>query len=376
MNNPFRKLGGIKAKVARVVGKLASGIDKVRQAGGRAADKAKPRFPSWVKSHFNATNPMVGCGLSSVDAVIISDYDGTDPTQCLRDFIVEVRNDSAEHNKVFNIYFNTGVLDANLEVEFLSVFVYCGIPFILSSQARLAGTTVDDADFDEFGGTLVSRISRQNCDTISSAGFVSVDVSPERYAYDFYTHNTLMESMELDASVLRMEVNSGRIAPVGHLYTPGGDLYEIFSLNSTQSKMIRRLKDFSTNPVDERSIPEGMQEIVLLGGDPDIVQLGDFVNNQGCLYSVWVPNEPRNYWLGNKILEEEWLPVNSFDIKYDDMIESYAMLYSELADLDNRADVDNGEEQSDELDSPSGLYVLDEQDYDSTEPIIFQNLPE
>jgi hypothetical protein len=185
-----------------------------------------------------------------------------------------------------------------------------------------------------------------------------------------------MESMELNASVLRMEVNSGRIAPVGHLYTPGGDLYEIFSLNSTQSKIIRRLKDFSTNPVDERSIPEGMQEIVLLGGDPDIVQLGDFVNNQGCLYSVWVPNEPRNYWLGNKILEEEWLPVNSFNIKYDDMIESYAMLYSELAELDNRADVDSGEEQSDELDSPSGLYVLDEEDYDNTEPIIFRNLPE
>ena len=376
MNNPFRKLVGIKDAVTRVAGKLAARIGKLAQTGRRVADKAKPKFPAWVKANYNAANPMLGCGLSSVDAVILSDYDGSDPSQELRDFIVGVRNDSAEHNKVFNVYYNTGVLDANLEVEFLSVFVYCGIPFILSSQARLAGTTAEDAAFDEFGGTLVSRISRQNCDIISSAGFVSVDVSPERYAYEFYTHNTLMESMELNASVLRMEVNSGRIAPVGHLYTPGGNLYEIFSLNSTQSKIIRRLKDFSTNPVDERSIPEGMQEIVLLGGDPDIVQLGDFVNNQGCLYSVWVPNEPRNYWLGNKILEEGWLPSNAFDIKYDDMIESYAMLYTELADLDGRIDGEGTEEQSDELDTPSGLYVLDDQDYDSTEPIIFRNLPE
>lgn len=369
----------VKGWFSSLKGKLARGAG---YAGGKCKAAAKvmqPKFPRWVRDNYRPGYPTAACGLMSTESILLYDYDGTDPVVEWKELVAGLKNNKDDHNKVFNIYYNTGVLDANLMVEFMSVVVYCGIPFILSSPARLAGSNERDAKFDTMGGSLVSRIANKNCDIITSAGFISPEVVPERYAYDFYKNNTLMESQELDASVLRIEANSGSIVPVGHLYTPGGDLYDIFSLNSAQSKMIRRMKDFSQNPLDEMNIPEGLQEVVMLGGDPDIVTIGSFTTSNGIMYEVWVPNEARNYWLGQKILAEGWLPVNSFNLDFDDMIESYAMLYKVLLDMDTEADAeieeDSGEEV-DEVDVSGGLYVLDDQnDYNRTEPIVFPDLP-
>lgn len=380
MTNKVKLTSRIKGWASSVRGKLSRCVSTVKNKGTAVARVMKPKFPEWVRNHYRLGYPTAACGLMSSDSVILSDYDGSDPCVDWKDFIAGIRNKASEHNKVFNIYYNTGVLDANLIVEFMSVVVYCGIPFILSSPARLAGTNELDAQFDTMGGSLISRIANKNCDIITSAGFVGMDIVPERYAYDFYKNNTLLESVDLDAGVLRLEANAGRIVPVGHLYTPGGDMFDIFSLNAAQSKMIRRMKDFSQNPLDEMNIPEGMQEIVMLGGDPDIVNIGSFTTVTGVMYEVWVPNEARNYWLGRKILEEDWLPVNSFNLDFDDMIESYAMMYSVLMDLDKQADSDGESDEEDdeaeEVDVSSGLYVLEDQnDYNRTEPMVFPDLP-
>lgn len=293
--------------------------------------------------------------------VIISDIDGTDTIDAFMKEVVHFRETPSEHYKPINIFFNTGVV-GDLMTERVVLYVYAGIPFILSSAERIYGSDEYDPLTDANGGVFISRMASKNCMKAYSLGFVSKNVSTERYAYKYVKENSLFLDENIDSHIVGNAITDGVMKSCGSLFKPGGYLYDVYSADAPTSKMIRKYKDFSHNPVDELNTPENTKEIVLFGGYPEIVKLGVLSSRHGYIYDVWIPNDVNYYAIAKEIFDNHYLPIDIFEFDSNDLYESYALLCKSLSELAKEYNkVENGEDE----DSDDGD---DESEYDDNPP--------
>ena len=73
------------------------------------------------------------------------------------------------------------------------------------------------------------------------------------------------------------------------------------------SKTLRPYRDFTK---EEDPFPEG-NEVILVGGDPDIVRVGSQATPNGFMFDVWIPNDARYYNTSNPVYFLNALNVDS-----------------------------------------------------------------
>lgn len=266
-------------------------------------------------------------------SVFMSDYDGADMIEDFKKLVVDLRTDESEHYKPVHVYVNTGVI-GDMKTERYTIYVYNGIPFILSTNERIAGSDAYDAVFDDLGGTFIASVAMKDCSTAYSLGFVPKNVNVGKFATKYIQKNPLIEDTDVSSKLFGIAISNGTVKSSGNMFVPGKYSYDVFSVDSTISKSIRTYKDFSENPIDETKVPTNMKEVVLYGGYPEIIRIGMLVTDLGYVYDVWIPNDYEYYERAKMYLDERWIPTDIFETESDDMVESYSLFYKYLNDLE------------------------------------------
>lgn len=279
--------------------------------------------------------------------VLLSDIDGADIVTEFMNEVVYFREHPEEHYKPINVYINTGVL-GDLMTERVVIYVYAGIPFILSTAERITGSDEYDAKIDDLGGSFITRMATKDCRNAYSLGFVSKNVSVEKYAMRYMKANSLLTDHNIDATSVGISISNGVLKSHGSLFKPGRYLYDIYVADTAMSKMIRSYKDFTANPVDEMNVPTNTKEILLYGGYPEIVNLGMLSTEFGYVYDVWIPNDYEYYFMAKDLFDQRIFPTDIFTTDQEDLIESYSILCKEVHELDKANDEEEGESDDDD----------------------------
>lgn len=291
-------------------------------------------------------------GLSSVTPpfkIVLSDHDGAD---IIAEFKKEVNKmleeDECKYRPV-PCYITTGVL-GNMRAEMVIVYIYAGIPFILAPLLCIEGYDATHAKMAP-GGYFISRMYEKDNTRAFSLGYVDKPSQVYKYAKEYTKKNPIIDSIDIDEKVINTYIvnNIKTVKSVGTIYRVGGSRFEVYGFDTDESRMIRTTKDFvGGNPYIENGIPEGKTEVILYGGNPDIVQLGDFCTKDGNIFGVWVPNGEKFVKKGSEILTKFILPNDIFVVDEDELAEVYAMAGMYLEKLDAAED----EEPEDESDVP------------------------
>lgn len=278
----------------------------------------------------------------SVDySYIMSNYDGSDSVENFMREVVVLREDRSAWYQPIKFYIVGGELGM-LHAEQVIVYVYGGIPFILSSTVSIDGSDERNAQCTSDGEQFIgSMFARGNSD-VFSIGYIDGNRRPVSYANEFLKKNALMPTDTIDAGITNSMLVSAGNTPSGTIFVPGGHRYDVYAVDESVSRSIRPMKDFRFNPVEEHGVPDGMREVLLVGGFPEIVPVGSLCSVTGDMFNVWVPNDKMRYADAEHIMKSEWLPHDVFDIDVDELSESYAMMavYANDTDVSNHIDDD------------------------------------
>ena len=279
-------------------------------------------------------------GLSSCFAqysVVLSDEEGDDIVQLFKDEIDGMMGSPELYYTPVPFYVSTGSI-GNLHAEMLIVFLYAGIPFVLSSPFAIDGSGLTDAVVTDGGGRLISRVYAQNNRRVYSLGFMEVGKNPLEYAKDYLSHNPPIASPDIDEGVAEEHIVNSKINErVGVISKDGGTRLEIYAFDTDESRMIRGNKDFGDDPYKERGIPAGMVEVIAYGGLPDMISVGNLCSTDGSIFEVWVPNAPGLTRIAREIFNEGLLPIDAFTLDTNGVEECYAMFHSKLKELEDEA---------------------------------------
>ena len=290
-------------------------------------------------------------GLSSCFAqysVVLSDEDGDDILQLLKDEIDGMMGNPELFYVPVPVYVSTGTI-GSIHSEFLILFLYAGIPFILSSSFSIDGAELKDAMITNDGGRLVSRLYAENNRQVFSLGFTQVGDNALEYARDYLMHNPPIPSPDIDSNITEEHlVNAKLNERKGVISKDGGTRLEIFSLDTDESRMIRAHKDFGDDPNSERGIPAGMMEVIAYGGIPSIISIGNICTTDGSIFEVWVPNVPKLTRVARSIFEAGLIPIDSLTLDTDGVEECYATFHKKLCEMEDEVIQKELEVESDE----------------------------
>ena len=295
-------------------------------------------------------------GLSSCFAqysVVLSDEDGEDILQRLKDEIDGMMGNPELYYIPVPVYVATGTI-GSIHSEFLILFLYAGIPFILSSPFSIDGAGVSDAEVTKYGGRLVAQLYGENNRQVFSLGFIHPDENPLEYAKNYLTSNPPIPSPDISDMVAEEHLVNGKVNErKGVISKDGGTRLEIFALDTDESRMIRAHKDFGDDPNRERGIPDGMVEVIAYGGIPSIISVGNVCTTDGSVFEVWVPNAPGLTRVARCIFEDELLPLDSLTLDSDGVEECYARFHHKLREMEDEVVDKEMEAESDEETPPS-----------------------
>ena len=126
---------------------------------------------------------------------------------------------------------------------------------------------------------------------------------------------------------------------------PGGRRFDVYTIDGTTSSVIRPNKDFSGDPLVESGLNKDDREVILVGGNPDIVPIGSLCTHFGTLFRVWVPNDAAVLSIAKDELDDEHLPEDIFRLDEDNIADAYAPFYTEAKKLDDdEKRIEDGEE--------------------------------
>ncbi len=292
------------------------------------------------------------CSCFEQYSVVISDEDGEDVVQLFKDEIDGMMGNPELHYTPVPFYVTTGTI-GNLHAEGLIVFLYAGIPFILSSAFAIDGSGISDAVVTKGGGQLVARVFGQNNRRVYSLGFIGSGDNVLEYAKKCLTSSPPIASPDIDEIVAEEHlVNNKLNERVGVISKDGGTRLEIYALDTDESRMIRANKDFGDDPYKERGIPSGMVEVVAYGGLPDIICIGSVCTMDGSIFDVWVPNAPGLTRVARSMYEDEVLPLDAFTLDVESVEECYAMFHNKLKSLEDEAIAKEMEAENDDETPP------------------------
>ena len=299
------------------------------------------------------------CSSFAQYSVVLSDEDGDDIVQAFKDEIDGMMGNPELFYTPVPFYIATGTI-GNIHAEMLNVFVYAGIPFILSSSYAIDGAGIGDAVVTRDGGRLISKVYGQNNRHVYSFGYIQSGESPLEHAKEFLMHNLPMPLPDIDEMVAEEHIVNAKINErIGVISKDGGTRLEIYAFDTDESRMIRANKDFVKDPIAERGIPAGMREVVAYGGLPDIISVGSICSTDGSVFDVWVPNAPVLTRAARGIFEDEVLPIDAITLDTEGVEECYAKFHSKLRELEDEAIAKEIEAESDEETPPK---IPDEED--------------
>lgn len=325
-------------------------------------------------------------GFTTVDSkytIFLSDLEGSDMKTEFKAFVDlaigakkvdgKLTYDKKYWNCPIKIFCNSGVLGMYARCEYSILFVLDGVPFILSSRVRLEGTDEYDPAFKTADHTTLSGLLSENSNKVVSLGFVDPNTDVTKYVSDFMQKNPAMPSPDIGVDLAKSFAANNSMKYYGAIYRPGGYLYDIYTADRTVSRSIRPNKEFRDDPLNEvDKLPNGM-EVLLIGGEPDVVPIGTLANNAGFLFDVWVPNHKKYYKLAMDFLATGCVPNDIFYFDEDDLIESYAILMKAMQVLDEEA---TGPVEEDEDEEATVPIITDESVDDSDEAPVLIELPE
>lgn len=308
-------------------------------------------------------------GLVRVDGrelvAYVSDIDGTDMVADFKAYVTDLKEKFPDISPAVKVFTASGVMGMYARTELTYLMVYGGIPYIMPVHRSLEGIDENDAAFNNGINRLVSGLSNSDFNHVISLGYVESDVNVNEYVLDYAKKSPMFDSAELDPNLVKTAIQSGTIMTIGSLYLPGGYLYDIYAVEPLLSRTFRSYRDYTKT----EDIPAG-REVILVGGDPDIVCVGTQVAPDGFLYDVWVPNDARYYTRAKDVVAAGRLPLGALVVDDDEYMESYAMLMKMLHELDEEA---NG--PTDDNTSP-GIMVNPDEDTDTDEVPVLIALPE
>jgi hypothetical protein len=295
------------------------------------------------------------CSCFAQYSVVLSDEDGADIVQLFKDEIDGMMGSPGLFYTPVPFYVTMGTI-GNLHAEFLVLFLYAGIPFIMSSAFSIDGAGLSDAIVTREGGRLVSRLYAENNRNVYSLGYIQVGENPLEYARDYLEHSPPIASPDIDMMVAEEHiVNAKMNHRVGVISRDGGTRLEIYALDTDESRMIRANKDFGDDPYMERGIPVGMVEVVAYGGMPDIISIGSVCSADGSLFEVWVPNAPGLTSVARNMFEDGVLPLDAFTLDTDGVEECYARFHGKLREMEDEA-IDREIEAETDEETPPSIY--------------------
>lgn len=300
-------------------------------------------------------------------AVYMSDVDGTDIAVDFKSYIESLNERYPDSSPAIKVFTASGVLGMYARTELTYVMIYGGIPYIMPVHRSLEGIDEHDTSFSSSINRLITTLSNNDANHVISLGFVDQTVNVNEYVLEYAKKSPLFDSAEIDPHIVKIAIHEGTIKVIGSLYLPGGYLYDIYAIEPLLSRTFRPYRDF-TQAQDQ--LPAG-REVLLVGGDPDIVFVGTQSSPDGFLYDVWVPNDARYYNRAKAVVANEQIPMGNMVIDDDEYLESYAILLKILRELDEEA---NGPQEET---SPDILVNPDEDgDTDTDEVPVLIDLPE
>lgn len=277
------------------------------------------------------------CSCFKQYSVVLSDEDGSDIVQMFKDEIDMMMGNPELFYTPVPFYIATGTI-GNIHTEMFIVFLYAGIPFILSSPFAIDGSCLSDAEVTRNGGRLISKVYAQNNRHVYSLGYIQSGENPLEYAKEFLMHNVPMSAPDIGETVAEEHIVNAKINErIGVISKDGGTRLEIYAFDTDESRMIRTNKDFVKDPIAESGIPVGMWEVIAYGGRPDIICIGSTCSTDGSVFDVWVPNAPVLTRVARGIFEDEGLPNDVFTIDAEGVEECYAMFHRKLRELEDEA---------------------------------------
>lgn len=374
MSSKIKSVAGFFTKRCRKVGDACKSF--VTWMGkGYIFTKSRQLLGVCKDTFANAThNGVVSSGMKrSCDVepfVYLSDIDGSDIIEEFKTYIEHLTKKYPKFSPAVNIYINSGVYGMYARTEMVTVMVYNGIPFIFPVHRILDGIDENDAQFYDRVNSIISKLYSINANQVASLGVVDDTVNVTEYVLQHSKKSPIFASSDIDASLVQMAIRNGTITSLGSLYFPGGYLYDIYAIDPITSKAIRNYKDFSKNPLDEVSDRADGKEVILVGGDPDIVCVGDVVSFEGYVYDAWIPNDVRYYRNAVQAVESRSVQLVGVSVDDDEYLESYAFLLKMMTELEEEATGPAPEDSA-----PDILHnVFDDQDVDEV-PVLLE-LPE
>ena len=367
MNSRIRNMA---SKVRSSLGRFVSWMGR-----GYIPTKTRSVFSGMRETFANSThNGSVSSGLARTAGpekfVYMSDIDGSDMLEDFKMYVGKLKEENPDSCFPVKVFMNSGVFGMYAHTEMLIVMVYGGIPYILPIHRSLDGIDEADAEFVSRNNSVITRLFNQNSSHVVSLGQVGDDVNLNEYVLARAKSSPMFESTDIDISLVGMAIADGTINTVGSLYLPGGYLYDIYVIDGVTARAIRPYRDFTVDRVDGTDHLAYGREVILVGGEPDVVCVGSQVAPDGYVYDVWVPNDARYYSRARAAVTSGILPLLGVSVEDDEYEESYAMLLKMLLELDEEA---NG--PADDDTSPD-ILVNPDDDSDTDEVPVLIELPE
>ena len=357
----------LRSRIASVAGRLRNAVRAVNRSVASAAGwfsrgyilSTAGRLAKGAVNNFrSASGGYVSSGLVRVSDsdvfVYLSDIDGTDMVEQFKQYVQELLNKYPDSSPPVKVFTASGVLGMYARVEMTYVMVFGGIPYIFPVHRAISGIDEHDADFENSMNQVVTRLCNSDSNHVVSLGYVDSSVNVNDYVLDWSKKSPLLDAVDIDPSLVKMAIQDGKMSPMGSLYLPGRYMYDIYVIDSVLAKAIRPYRDFT---VADANIPTAGREVVLVGGDPDVVLAGVQPSPDGFVYEAWVPNSARYYGRAVETIRRTALPMGQFVVDDDEYLECYAMLLKMLRDIDEEV---NGTSQ--EADAPDMMNESDVRD--------------
>lgn len=313
--------------------------------------------------------------LEPMYSVFISDLDGLDNVEEYKNYVDFVIGNKNCWNRPIKIFNTSGVLGMYARCEYSILLVLEGVPFILSSRVKLDGIDEYDPQFKTGEHTTLAAMLSANSKNVVSVGFIDPNSDVTKYVSEYMQKNTAMPSHDISFDLAKSFAENNSMRYWGAIYRPGGYLYDIYTANRTVSRSIRPNKEFGNDPLNEiDKLPNGM-EVLLIGGEPDVVPVGTLANPVGMLFDVWVPNHKRYYKSAMTMLANGCVPNDIFYFDDEELIENYAILMKAMHVLDEESNVPDDEDEE-SLETSAVPIITDESIDDNDEAPVLIELPE
>lgn len=307
-------------------------------------------------------------GLASICsrfAVVQSNYDGADCVEELSDEFDKMADDPDCAGRPVPVYSMRGTV-GSVEVDLVYMFMLGGVPLILDPGIVVRGTGDGNVEEVQASGRFITEMFTHNNTSVFSIGYVDDPCDAYAYAVDFTSRSVPMPDTGISADLVNsyLATHPDTMTHVGTIQRMGGTIFDVYAIDATESAMFRPDKDFMGGEPDVEDDKEnrGRIEVLLCGGNPEIVCVGSLCGADGWMFRVWVPNEAGYVDCAMHMLEQDDIPREALYVDSDELAQAYMMYDEKLTHDQMVQDGEDGAEEEDDV-----PYFDYEQYYDDLE---------